>query len=71
MYRGEHHPTDILASVLFGALWLTATTMLVKPNEDGLDRARRRPLPLGLPRRKAADHSRETARQPERAARKG
>ena len=31
MYRGEHHPTDILASLLFAALWLTATTMLIKP----------------------------------------
>jgi undecaprenyl-diphosphatase len=69
MYRGEHHPTDILASVLFAALWLTATTMLVKPNQDGLDRTSCRPL--GLPHRTAADHSRETARQPERAARKG
>jgi undecaprenyl-diphosphatase len=59
LYRGEHHPTDILASMLFAALWLTATTMLIKPNKDGLDRTRRRPL--GLPRRKAADHSRETA----------
>ena len=59
MYRGEHHPTDILASVLFAALWLTATTMLIKPNKDGLDRASRRPL--GLPRRKAADADRETA----------
>ncbi|HEX8006058.1 MAG TPA: phosphatase PAP2 family protein, partial [Trebonia sp.] len=59
LYRGEHHPTDILASLLFAALWLTATTMLIKPNTDGLDRNRRRPL--GLPRRKAAAHSRETA----------
>jgi undecaprenyl-diphosphatase len=59
MYRGEHHPTDILASVLFAALWLTATTMLIKPNAGGLDRGSRRPL--GLPRRKAADRSRETA----------
>jgi undecaprenyl-diphosphatase len=58
MYRGEHHPTDILASVLFAALWLTATTMLIKPNEGGLDRGARRPL--GLPRRKAAGRSRET-----------
>jgi undecaprenyl-diphosphatase len=58
LYRGEHHTTDILASVLFAALWLTATTMLIKPNKDGLDRAGRRPL--GLSRRKAADHSRET-----------
>jgi undecaprenyl-diphosphatase len=59
LYRGEHHPTDILASVLFAALWLTATTMLIKPNAGGLDRASRRPL--GLPQRKAADGSRETA----------
>jgi undecaprenyl-diphosphatase len=59
MYRGEHHPTDILASVLFAALWLTATTMLIKPNADGLDRGSRRPL--GLPHRKAADRSGETA----------
>ena len=58
LYRGEHHPTDILASVLFAALWLTATTLLIKPNKDGLDRAGRRPL--GLPHRKAADHRRET-----------
>jgi len=58
MYRGEHHPTDILASVLFAALWLTATTMLIKPNAGGLDRGTRRPL--GLPHRKAADRSRET-----------
>ena len=35
MYRGEHHPTDILASLLFSALWLTATTLLIKPNGAG------------------------------------
>ena len=59
MYRGEHHPTDILASVLFAALWLTATMMLIKPNQDGPGRAGRRPL--GLPHRKASSRSRETA----------
>jgi undecaprenyl-diphosphatase len=59
MYRGEHHPTDILASVLFAALWLTATMMLIKPNQDGLDRAGRGPL--GLPRRRAADDRQVTA----------
>jgi membrane-associated phospholipid phosphatase len=59
MYRGEHHPTDILASVLFAGLWLTATTMLIKPNKDGLDRTGRRRL--DLPRRKTADVDRETA----------
>jgi undecaprenyl-diphosphatase len=57
MYRGEHHPTDILASVLFAALWLTAATMLIKPNEDAFRRGR---LPQGLRRRKAADRSEET-----------
>jgi undecaprenyl-diphosphatase len=56
MYRGEHHPTDILASVLFAALWLTAATMLIRPNEDALRRGR---LPQGLRRRKAADRSEE------------
>jgi undecaprenyl-diphosphatase len=59
LYRGEHHPTDILASLLFAALWLTATTMLIKPNENALHRAGR--FPRDLLRRKAADHSRETA----------
>src|SRR6202050_5956589 len=41
MYRGEHHPTDILGSLLFAAVWLTATTMLIKPAKDGLDAAER------------------------------
>ena len=35
MYRGEHHPTDVLGSLIFSALWLTATTLLIKPNTDG------------------------------------
>ncbi|HEY0936004.1 MAG TPA: phosphatase PAP2 family protein [Trebonia sp.] len=58
MYRGEHHPTDILASLLFTALWLTAATMLVKPNEDAFRRGGR--IPLSLHRRKAADRAEET-----------
>ncbi len=32
MYRGEHHPTDVAGSLIFAALWLTATTLLIKPN---------------------------------------
>jgi undecaprenyl-diphosphatase len=64
LYRGEHHPTDILASVLFAALWLTATTMLIKPNKDVPDRAGRGPL--GLPHRKASGHSRKPRPQPVR-----
>jgi undecaprenyl-diphosphatase len=38
MYRGEHHPTDILGSLLFAALWLTAVSLLVRPNADGRGR---------------------------------
>jgi undecaprenyl-diphosphatase len=59
MYRGEHHPTDILGSLLFAALWLTATTILIKPNENAFHRPDR--MPLGRLRRKAGDHGRETA----------
>jgi undecaprenyl-diphosphatase len=40
MYRGEHHPTDILASVLFAALWLTAATLLIKPGTESAGRQR-------------------------------
>ena len=32
MYRGEHRPTDILGSLLFCALWLTAATLAIKPD---------------------------------------
>ncbi|HEX4289614.1 MAG TPA: phosphatase PAP2 family protein [Trebonia sp.] len=56
MYRGEHHPTDILASVLFAALWLTAATWLVAPNKDAFDRGR---LPR-LHRHKDTAKTRET-----------
>jgi undecaprenyl-diphosphatase len=41
MYRGEHHPTDVLGSVIFAALWLTATTLLIKPNAAQRDTAPR------------------------------
>jgi undecaprenyl-diphosphatase len=46
MYRGEHHPTDILSSLLFAALWLTAATIFIKPNQDAFRRGGRIPLPL-------------------------
>jgi membrane-associated phospholipid phosphatase len=39
MYRGEHHPTDVLASLLFAALWLTATTLLIRPTAESRTRA--------------------------------
>lgn len=50
MYRGEHHPTDIAGSIIFAALWLTATTLLIKPNAvpgrpaPHADRARKQKL---------------------------
>jgi undecaprenyl-diphosphatase len=40
MYRGEHHPTDILGSLIFSALWLSVTAVLVRPNADGRTPAR-------------------------------
>jgi undecaprenyl-diphosphatase len=49
MYRGEHHPTDIAGSLLFAALWLTAISLLIKPNSAG-----RRPEPDGTARRGAS-----------------
>jgi undecaprenyl-diphosphatase len=59
MYRGEHHPTDILASLLFAACWLTATTMLIKPAENALHHAGH--VPAGSLRRRPADRSRKAA----------
>jgi undecaprenyl-diphosphatase len=41
MYRGEHHPTDVLGSILFSALWISATTLLIKPNADSRQPRRR------------------------------
>jgi undecaprenyl-diphosphatase len=40
IYRGEHHPTDVLGSLLFAALWITTVTLLVKPNQHDRNRAR-------------------------------
>lgn len=52
MYRGEHHPTDVLGSLIFAALWLTATYVLIQPNADAGTRAR--PHIPGAGRRKSA-----------------
>ena len=34
MYRGEHHPTDVLGAVLLTALWLGVLWWAVRPNAD-------------------------------------
>jgi undecaprenyl-diphosphatase len=39
MYRGEHHPTDVLGSLLLAALWLTAASVLIRPNADARGQA--------------------------------
>jgi undecaprenyl-diphosphatase len=62
MYRGEHHPTDVLGSLIFAALWLTATTLLIKPNAE---LPRRSPRPAGARLRSLA--GRAVSRAPDRA----
>ena len=34
MYRGEHHPTDVLGAMLLAALWLTVLWWTVRPNAE-------------------------------------
>ncbi|MER7282568.1 phosphatase PAP2 family protein [Dactylosporangium sp. NPDC000244] len=34
MYRGMHHPTDILGSCVLAGLWVTAVWWLLRPNHD-------------------------------------
>jgi undecaprenyl-diphosphatase len=34
LYRGEHHPTDVLGSLVLSALWVTATYLAIRPNAD-------------------------------------
>jgi len=55
MYRGEHHPTDIVGSMVFAGLWLTAAVLLIRPNED---------RPDGSAGRKAATEGRGAAGRP-------
>jgi membrane-associated phospholipid phosphatase len=62
MYRGEHHPTDVLGSLIFAALWLTATTLLIKPNAE---LPRRSPRAAGARIRSLA--GRAVSRTPDRA----
>ncbi|HEY7173639.1 MAG TPA: phosphatase PAP2 family protein, partial [Micromonosporaceae bacterium] len=45
LYRGEHHPTDLTASLIFAGLWLAATTWLIAPNRSIAVAPRRVPEP--------------------------
>ena len=34
MYRGMHHPTDIVGGMVLAGMWVTATWWLIRPNND-------------------------------------
>jgi len=34
MYRGEHHPLDVVGGILLALLWLAAVTAALRPNAD-------------------------------------
>jgi membrane-associated phospholipid phosphatase len=35
LYRGAHHPTDVLAGILFAVTWLLVTARACRPNPSG------------------------------------
>ena len=61
MYRGEHHPTDVLGSLLFSALWLTAVTVLVKPNPGRRAESPGRRAESPVPARRASSRLRHAS----------
>jgi undecaprenyl-diphosphatase len=61
MYRGEHHPTDVLGSFLFAALWLTATSLLIKPNADRRTPTRRAAISVSLRRNSHSGRAKQAA----------
>jgi undecaprenyl-diphosphatase len=68
MYRGEHHPTDVLGSLIFSALWLTVVTMLIKPNAEAPAEAR--PRGSGGDRRTERQAAGQAPRSGSKAARR-
>jgi undecaprenyl-diphosphatase len=34
VYRGEHHPTDVLGSLVFAAVWIPVVYLLIRPRVD-------------------------------------
>jgi undecaprenyl-diphosphatase len=48
MYRGEHHPLDVLGGILLALLWLAAVTFALRPNAD-LDEADPATAPTSSP----------------------
>jgi MFS family permease len=48
MYRGEHHPTDVLGSLILAALWLTAASTGDVANAEVSGYSSTHPLPSRL-----------------------
>jgi undecaprenyl-diphosphatase len=44
MYRGEHHPTDVLGAMLLTALWLSVLWWTVRPNAEARTASQARTL---------------------------
>jgi len=66
MYLGEHHPTDVLGSLIFAARWLTGTTLLINPNAELPSRSpSRSPSAVGAKLRSFT--GRAVSRPPDRA----
>ena len=62
MYRGMHHPTDVLGAVVLAGVWLPAVYLMIRPNSGhhASDHPERSQLPaVRAPR--ASEHSEETA----------
>lgn len=58
IYRGEHHPTDVLGSLVFSALRLAATWLLIRPNAQTREPSRpRTQAAAGGGRRSATPHT--------------
>ena len=70
VYRGMHHPTDVVGSLILAGAWLAITYLVIQPNHDLTDA----PVPGG-PEHKAeqdkprADAERLAERQPADALR--
>jgi undecaprenyl-diphosphatase len=58
MYRGEHHPLDVVGGAILALLWITGVTLVVDPNAD------RYPAPVAALPRPAAPRPAVTTAPP-------
>ncbi len=50
MYRGMHHPTDVLGSLVLAAAWIPAAYLTIRPNQDLTESATRSQPAVAEPR---------------------